>query len=449
MQGVAVMTASAGPEQAVRAQLTDVQTVRRHNDVFGGTWGDVQWRREVFARARSSRQASELPDFDVVQDAAGRDFLVAPGELLVLADDLDKRARQLVTSAGLAAEPLKCLDGRVVKLTRPGAGGQQLAADAEALRRRGVPVALNFVPPMAVVIKSQGGAEPSARSWPAQQAVAVGGRVRVAVVDTGITRQRRSDGWLDGMARDPGTIDELDVSPRDGLLDAAAGHGTAVCGLVQHEAPAATLAAYNTIPPDGAAFESDIACAMVTAVREGFAAGQDVVLNLSLGTTTIDDRPPLALQAALDLIEELAAAAERDVLVVAAAGNYGDARIVWPAGCRGVVAVAALTQDLTPASWSSRGPWVDCSVVGDGVLSVYVEGEEDPFFDTAADHFGPDAFALHFGTSFAAPQVAGRIARVAADEGISLRDALGRVLTGARRVPDFGRVLAIQPPIGT
>jgi hypothetical protein len=31
---------------------------------------------------------------------------------------------------------------------------------------------------------------------------------------------------------------------------------------------------------------------------------------------------------------------------------------------------------------------------------------------------------------------------------VSLRHALARVLAGARRVPGFGRVLDIQPPIG-
>ena len=35
------------------------------------------------------------------------------------------------------------------------------------------------------------------------------------------------------------------------------------------------------------------------------------------------------------------------MLLVAAAGNYGDDRPVWPAALRGVVAVGALTQELT------------------------------------------------------------------------------------------------------
>ena len=78
---------------------------------------------------------------------------------------------------------------------------------------------------------------------------------------------------------------------------------------------------------------------------------------------------------------------------------------------------------------------------------MYVEGREDPFFDTEPDTFGPDSFALQFGTSFAAPQVAGRVAQIAREE-IRLRHALGRVLAGLAGCPDFGRVLAIQPPIG-
>jgi subtilisin family serine protease len=302
-----------------------------------------------------------------------------------------------------------------------------------------------------VVIKSQGGPEPAARSWPPHPPTSATGPVRVAIVDTGVTDQTRSDGWLDGLAQ-PGNIDPLyenpQAPPADRRLDAAGGHGTSVAGIIQHEAPSTTLAMHAAVPPDGSALESQIACAIVAAVQEGFDAGQDVVLNLSLGTTTTDDEPPVALQAAVDLVEDMAAEQDRDVLIVAAAGNYGDSRPVWPAAFRGVVAVAALTQQLTPAPWSSHGPWVDCAVLGDGVLTVYVEGTEDPFFDTYPDTFGPDSFALQFGTSFAAPQVAGRVAYVAQEEKVSLRHALARVLAGARRIPDFGRVVEIQPPIG-
>lgn len=441
---------SVQPESRETAakSLADVLTVRRHTADFGQTWTDREWRREVLARARSGRGLKpELPQIDILIRPED-DYLVGTGELLIRADDYDARAERLVTAAGFTAEAMECLRGRVLQLRKKGATAEQLAEASEALRRRGVPVSFNFVPPMAVVMKSQGGPEPAARRWPPHVPVTDVGPVRVAIVDTGVTAQPRSDGWLDGLAR-PGNIDTLfsDPDASEPLLDAAGGHGTSVAGLVQHEAPAATLAMYAAVPPDGSALESQIACAMVTAVQEGFDAGQSVVLNLSLGTTTTDNEPPVALQAAVDLIEEMAAEQDREVLIVAAAGNYGDCRPVWPAALRGVVAVGALTQQGIPADWSSRGTWVDCSVIADGVLTTYVEGHEDKFFDTFPDSFGPDAFALQFGTSFAAPQLSGRVARVAQDEKTSLRHALARVLAGARRIPDAGRVVEIQPPI--
>jgi hypothetical protein len=440
-------------------RLSDLLAVQRHTSDFGRTWTDREWRREVLIRAQQSRERSLAPTKIDLLRRPEEDYLVGRGELLIRREDCrPERAKRLVEEEGLTEEPIKELDSRVSRLVKPRAGLQELEQIADRLRRKGVPVGFNFVPPMAVVIKSQGGAEPAARSFGDRPAgKSSSGGVRVAVVDTGITRQSRDDGWLAGIARepadgDPGNIDELfsdpGAPPEQRLLDAAGGHGTAVGGIVQHEAPDVPLAVYRTIPPDGSALESDIACAMVRAVREVFDAGDKVVLNLSLGTTTTDDEPPIALQAAVDLIEELAAAEpERDALIVAAAGNYGTGRIVWPAGFCGVIAVGALTQDLKPAPWSSYGPWVDCSVIGDGVLSIYVEGREDPFFDTAADTFPRNSWALHFGTSFAAPQVAGRVARIATDSGIGLRDALGQLLAGAPRVPGSGRVLAIQPSI--
>ena len=436
---------------SVDQRLQDVLTVRRHTSDFGRTWEDRAWRREVLERSRSSRTLlPELPQVDILERPE-EDYLVGVGELLIRADAYDGLAQRLAEAAGFSAEPLDCLRDRVIRLVRPGTRADELAEAADRLRERGVPVTFNFVPPMAVVIKSQGGPEPAARSWPPHQPASVPSRIRVAIVDTGVTDQTRNDGWLDGLAH-PGNIDPLysnpQAAPVDRRLDAAGGHGTSVAGIIQHEAPSATLAMHAAVPPDGSALESTIACAMVDAVKEGFDAGQDVVLNLSLGTTTTDDEPPVALQAALDLIEEMAAEQRRDVLVVAAAGNYGDARPVWPAALRGVVAVGALTQQMTAAPWSSRGPWVDCAVLGDGVLTIYVEGIEDPFFDTDPDTFLADSFALQFGTSFAAPQVAGRVAYVAEEEKVSLRQALARVFAGARRIPDLGRVVEVQPPIG-
>jgi subtilisin family serine protease len=55
-----------------------------------------------------------------------------------------------------------------------------------------------------------------------------------------------------------------------------------------------------------------------------------------------------------------------------------------------------------------------------------------PIWPTAADAFPPDARALWSGTSFAAPQVAGAIAKIAMDDGVTPTEAKRRLLVGAK-----------------
>ena len=64
--------------------------------------------------------------------------------------------------------------------------------------------------------------------------------VTVAVIDTGINHDSRTDGWLAGIPETPANNDPLDVFPvrvengqiirGDGLLDLSAGHGSFVRG---------------------------------------------------------------------------------------------------------------------------------------------------------------------------------------------------------------------------
>ena len=48
----------------------------------------------------------------------------------------------------------------------------------------------------------------------------------------------------------------------------------------------------------------------------------------------------------------------------------------WPAAHDRVVAVAGLTASLEETDWSTRGPWVTVSAVGEGIVSTYVRGTE-------------------------------------------------------------------------
>jgi subtilisin family serine protease len=161
---------------------------------------------------------------------------------------------------------------------------------------------------------------------------------------------------------------------------------------------------------------------------------------------TADDERPIALDVAMEMLAELQEATGREIKVVAAAGNFGHDRPCWPAAFPGVIAVGALTQDLRPTAWSTRGFWVDCSTMGEGVRSAFVEGRESPMVDPQPDTFERDAWALWSGTSFSAPQVTGAVARLAQERNLSLRSAFAQLITGQRRIPGFGPAVRILPP---
>src|SRR5690606_6294920 len=132
---------------------------------------------------------------------------------------------------------------------------------------------------------------------------------------------------------------------------------------------------------------SDVAAAIVKATDEGAR-----IINLSVGGVN----PSSLLQNAVDY------AVERDVLVIAAAGNTSSS-VLYPAAYSPVVAVGSVDSDLQMSSFSSRGPEIDLLAPGRDILVTSTDG----------------GYMLASGSSFGAPHVAG----VAA-----LEMALGRSL---------------------
>jgi subtilisin family serine protease len=258
---------------------------------------------------------------------------------------------------------------------------------------------------------------------------------RVAVVDTGLTAEVRHDRWLASLDRSPDNLDVLDsADDTDTLLDLGAGHGTFVAGIVQQVCPTADITVYRALESDGLGSESQVAQMLLQA-----AADHDIV-TMSLGTLCENGRRPEALRIVLERIKD----AHPDVLVIAAAGNEGSDREMWPAAFKSVVAVGALTADLAPAEWSSRGYWVDCATVGEGIVSTFVDGTETA--ESGGSVFGPDSWALWSGTSFTAPQVAGGVARaMQANPGWTPRQAYAALVAGAPSLPGYGRVLHLLP----
>jgi subtilisin family serine protease len=248
--------------------------------------------------------------------------------------------------------------------------------------------------------------------------------VTIAILDTGINAAHPwfPRGAWDAVDRD--VADRLDTD-NDYQLDAQAGHGTFIAGVVRQHAPGAHLSISRVLGSDGVCDEVDLLQAINALHHRGSAAKNRIgVLNLSLGAYTWNDRPPALLAQA---IEQLGP----DTVVVAAAGNNASDRVFWPAAFDSVVAVGAQAADRQRRTqFSNHGPWVNAWAPGDRVASSFVsfDGPEDetPNADIDSDCF--TGFATWSGTSFAAPRISAELAHRAQEQKTTPRTVLGSVL---------------------
>ncbi|MEW6744088.1 MAG: S8 family serine peptidase [Planctomycetota bacterium] len=271
---------------------------------------------------------------------------------------------------------------------------------------------------------------PNALRLPGTWEMTTGSRdVIVAVVDTGV---RFDHPDLAGVftatgydfvsneftANDGDGIDSDPTDPGDGLGGLPSTyHGTHVAGLIaaltDNGLGVAGCAWQASVMPlrvlgRGGGTTFDVANAVLYAA--GLANSSGIVLepskrahivNLSLGTNTSD---PLLR----DAINQAAAAG---LLLVAAAGNNSESTPHYPAAYGTVLAVSAVTRNLTLAYYSNYGEWIDLSAPG---------GELDPSLEDAIlstfwnETSGTGAYAYFEGTSMSAPQVSAVAALVKA-----------------------------------
>src|SRR4051794_22670358 len=262
---------------------------------------------------------------------------------------------------------------------------------------------------------------PATRRLPPVGAAPSARRIDVAVLDTGLAPHT----WFPAGSWEPlgfaDVTDRRDTDPVPG--DDRTGHGTFVAGVIRQQAPAAHLVVGRVLDSDGTCDEVALLAALHRLAAHASATRRPVdVLNLSLGAFTWNDnRPTLLARALLSLGPQ--------TVVVAAAGNAGRARPVWPAALPSVVGVGALTADGSAiAEFSGRGPWVDAWAPGEHVTSS-IAGRTEHTGQTSAQ-------ALWSGTSFAAAQVTALIAARAAATGS----------TTAVVVPAVLRALAASAP---
>jgi subtilisin family serine protease len=265
---------------------------------------------------------------------------------------------------------------------------------------------------------------PVPTSLPAPATASSGHRVTVAILDTGISANHPWFPATSWDAIDKDVDDRLDEN-NDYELDAQAGHGTFIAGVVRQHAPGAHVLVGRVLGSDGVCDEMDLLRALLR-LRDSSAASHHGigVLNLSLGAYMWNDRPPALVSQA---IESLGG----DTVVVAAAGNNHNDRAFWPAAFEPVIGVGALRADGTgPTSFSNYGSWVDAWAPGDEVASSFVtfDGPKEKLPGTDIDPDCFTGFAHWSGTSFAAPRVAAELARRAQEEKSSPRDVRDAVL---------------------
>lgn len=248
------------------------------------------------------------------------------------------------------------------------------------------------------------GVETDPRQW--------GRGVTIAIVDTGVTP-------------DPtfgtGRLRTLDLGLGISGKTEGDGHATAVASLAAGAsrdapgvAPAATILSIRVTDESGLSDTFTVAQAIVAAVDQGAQ-----IVNISLG----------AHQSGWVLNSAINYAANRGVLLVAAAGNDQAAQLEWPAADPRVVSVGAVDAVGNQLIFSNAGPQLQLTAPGLGLLTAWTEGSR-VWFD---------------GTSASAPIVAGAIAALMTQNpgltAIQARDILRQYSSDGGREgvdPDYG-----------
>lgn len=153
-------------------------------------------------------------------------------------------------------------------------------------------------------------------------------------------------------------------------------HGTAVASLVAGSAadapgiaPAATVLSIRVIDTDDKADVFTVTQGIVAAVD-----GSAQLINLSLGGYSMSDVLTRAITYATD----------KGVVIIAAAGNDGINRIVWPAADPRVVSVGATDATGRLAAFSNSGPQLRLTAPGIGIQAAALANQRAPFSGTSA-----------------------------------------------------------------
>lgn len=216
-----------------------------------------------------------------------------------------------------------------------------------------------------------------------------GGGVKVGIVDTGIDAAHED---LAGKTVECASVQLLTNRVREGSCADQNDHGTHVAGTIGAKAN-------NGVGVAGVSFHSQFAiCRALNALGSGTTAGVANCITYLAGKGVKVISMSLGGGSSTTLQSAVTNATSQGSLIIAAAGNDGDATVNYPAGYAEVVSVAATDRNDARASFSNANADVEIAAAGVDVLSTKRGG-------------GYVAFS---GTSMATPHVAGVAALIAA-----------------------------------
>lgn len=243
-----------------------------------------------------------------------------------------------------------------------------------------------------------------------------GDGVKVAVLDTGVNTAHKDLAANVEQCKDFTARNSTYV---DGSCTDRNGHGTHVAGTVLANggsdglgvygvAPEADLWAYKVLGNSGSGYSDDIAAAIRHAADEANRTNSNVVINMSLGSSTKNT----LIESAVDY------AYSNGVLVVAAAGNSGPGTntIGYPGALVNAIAVAALENrqengTYRVSDYSSRG-----NPATDGDYVIQERDVELSAPGTSVEStWSNGGYNTISGTSMATPHVAGLAAKLWAE----------------------------------
>jgi thermitase len=212
-------------------------------------------------------------------------------------------------------------------------------------------------------------------------------------------------------------VDQASAAVLNDPGNAAFGHGTMVAGVVHLVAPRARIMPLKAFRNDGQGYTSDILRALYYAVHKGAK-----VVNMSFSRPTSSPE----LKRAIDH------ATQRGVIAVASAGNDGQSAAVYPAALGNVMGIASTSNEDIRSSFSNYGRtnvWV--AAPGEGIITTYPGG----------------TFAATWGTSFAAPFVAGAAALLVDMRATATNTQVASAVSKAKRLTSdlsYGRLALDQ-----